>query len=105
MRSRAALAAIVIALVPLVARAQSAPTQRQIDDGHALARQMCMTCHVVSGAGTGSDAAPSFSTIAATRGYDYVRNWLMKPHGNMAPVDLTNGQMDALALYIESLRK
>ena len=105
MRSRAILVAIMIAIVPLAARAQSPQRQELIDNGQVLANKLCMACHVVSGAGNGSDAAPSFATVAATRGYDYVRQWLMKPHGNMPPVDLTNRQMDELALYIESLRK
>lgn len=100
---------MILALVglPLLAQAESMPAQQKIDEGKALAAKQCSACHVTDGAdkGGGTDAAPSFSSVAATRGDDYLHNWLMKPHGNMPPVDLTNDQIDSLVAYIESLRK
>ena len=97
--------ALAVAGLPLIAQAQSTPAAQQLADGKALAQKVCMSCHVVSGSGSGSDAAPSFATIATTRDDAFLHTWLMKPHGNMPPVDLTNDQIDALAAYIESQRK
>jgi mono/diheme cytochrome c family protein len=91
--------------LPLLAQAESMPQQEKIANGKMLSQKLCSACHVVDGSGGGSDAAPSFSKVATTRGDDFLHTWLMKPHGNMPPVDLTNAQIDALVTYIDSLRK
>ena len=91
--------------VPLAARANSMADQQKIADGKALAQKYCVACHVVAGQGGGTDAVPSFATAAATKSDEFLHTQLMKPHGKMPPVDLTNDQIDALVAYIESLRK
>jgi len=90
---------------PLLASAASTPGQQKIDDGKALAQKYCAACHVVDSQGGGTDAVPSFAAAAASRSDDFLHTQLMKPHGKMPPVDLTNDQIDALVAYIESLKK
>jgi len=96
---------LAIVGLPLFARAASMPDQQRVDQGKALAQKQCSSCHVVDGQGGGSDAAPSFSSIATTRGDEFLHTWLIKPHGNMPPVDLTNEQTNSIIAYIESLKK
>ena len=106
MRVARTLAALAVLAFPVLAQAESMPLQQKIDNGKALAQKSCSACHVIpGGASGGTDSAPPFEKIAATHDDDYLHTFLQKPHGNMPPVDLTNAQIDALAAYIESLRK
>ena len=106
MRARGIVLTLAIAALPLAAHAESMPLQEQLAAGKALAQASCSACHVIpGGASGGSDSAPTFEKIAATRGDDFLRTFLLKPHGNMPPVDLTNVQIGALIAYIESLKK
>lgn len=89
--------------VPTGVLAASLPDDSKIAAGKNLSEKLCSSCHAVTSQGT--DAAPSFSSIAAKDGADQVHAVLLKPHGKMPPVDLTNEQIDAIAAYIGSLKK
>jgi mono/diheme cytochrome c family protein len=95
----------VAMLLPAAAQAASFADEMKAKAGKVIAQEQCASCHAVEGAGGGSDAAPSFQAIAAKRDTHFLRGFLTKPHGNMPPADLTTGQIDALAIYIESLKK
>ena len=72
--------------------------------GKTLAQEQCSSCHAVANSG-GSDAAPSFASVANKRDDDYLRAFLAKPHGAMPAVDLSNNEVEAIIAYIESLKK
>lgn len=101
--------ATAVAGIPLLARAESMPAQEQIAAGKALAQQQCSTCHAGTGKGSGSDMAPSFAAVASSRSSDfleaYLKGFAARKHATMPPVDLTNGQIDALVAFIESVKK
>ncbi|MBI5163660.1 MAG: c-type cytochrome, partial [Magnetospirillum sp.] len=50
------------------------------DAGAELAARWCAGCHVVAPSGAGTDAAPSFLTLARSRTADQLRLFLAKPH-------------------------
>ncbi len=102
---RNAIIGLVAILAPAGAHAAASAAQDQIDDGKVLATKLCSSCHVVNGTKSGSDTAPPFATIAANRDDDFLHTLLIKPHGKMPPVDLTNKEIDAIIAYIESLKK
>ncbi len=77
------------------------------DEGGRLARLWCTSCHIVVPGTDGSDAAPTFQTIAndpkVTEGG--LRVWLADPHPPMPKFDLTRAETDAIIAYIESLKR
>jgi cytochrome c len=94
-------AAIVAGLAPV-------GTARAAGDGaagHALARQWCVSCHVVEEGGPGSDTAPPFAAIARQRGGDraWVHAWLSAPHPPMPNLNLTRQQIDDIIAYLDGL--
>jgi mono/diheme cytochrome c family protein len=73
--------------------------------GHLLSQRWCSACHLVPGASTASDVAPSFITVAKTHKNDpsWVRAWLMTPHPPMQGINLTRQQIDDVTAYLQSL--
>ncbi|MXN64993.1 cytochrome C552 [Stappia sp. GBMRC 2046] len=74
-------------------------------DGERLARQWCAACHVVADDQTnGTEAVPSFTEIAKTRGFNEatLTGFLADPHPKMPDMSLTNREISNLASYILS---
>ena len=100
---RLALALFTLSLAQAAAGGASADTER----GRALAVQLCSQCHVVEGAAGGSDAVPTFRSIAnapetpAAR----IRGVVLWPHPQMPTFDLSERDISDLAAYILSLRQ
>lgn len=77
------------------------------EDGLRLARQWCVSCHIVEPGAGGSDAARPFESVANDPYFteDGLRAWLANPHPPMPNFDLTRVEVEALVTYIGSLRK
>lgn len=73
--------------------------------GRLLAQRWCSACHLVPGARTASDAAPSFVSVAKTHKNDpsWVRAWLSTPHPPMEGINLTRQQIADVTAYLQSL--
>ena len=74
--------------------------------GEAMAKHWCGSCHVVGGAGTGSDAAPTFATVAhdPARGPDYIRAFLTRPHKPMPPFSFSRQEIEDFVAYFADLK-
>jgi cytochrome c len=74
--------------------------------GVMLARTWCTGCHVVEPGGRGSDAAPSFMTIAndPKRPPAALRAWLTHPHPPMPNMNLSRAEIDDIVAYLRSLK-
>ncbi len=100
-------------LVPaLVAPGPAQAQQRRQPDanqGAALAKEWCSSCHVVGteAAGRGTDAAPSFSRIAKdpAKGPDFVRGMLANPHPPMPPLEISRAAIEDIVAYFKVLQK
>ena len=104
MTARHALAAALTLsaawLTPLAARADAAAGER-------LARQWCVNCHVINGAGptaTIPQGPPSFRIIAGHLDAGEMRAFLTHPHGAMPDLALTRAEIDDLIAYIGTLK-
>ena len=76
------------------------------DAGAELAARWCAACHVVAPSGAGTDAAPSFSSIANQRTSDEVRAFLSKPHARpMRGFNLTRREIEDVTAYIATLQQ
>ena len=77
------------------------------DAGSNLTRRWCSGCHVVDASGEGTDAAPSFQSIAQDRGEDqtWLRAWLVAPHPQMPDLNLSRDEIDDIVAYLSSLAK
>ena len=78
-----------------------------VEIGAFLASKWCSGCHLVETSGTGTDAAPSFQSIARNRGADqaWLRAWLISPHPPMPNLNLSRLEIDDLVAYLASLPK
>ena len=76
--------------------------------GERLAHRWCEACHVVSQtrAGSGTDQAPPFATIAKRPNFDaaLVALFLLSPHPKMPDMNLTRAEVADLASYIATLK-
>ena len=77
--------------------------------GGALARRLCVNCHVVApgeGAGQATAGIPSFKAVADKPGQttDKIKDFILNPHPPMPQVQLTNNERANLAAYIFSLK-
>ena len=75
--------------------------------GEALARHSCSGCHVVGGATSGTDAAPTFRSIARdpNKDPDHLRGFLVQPHPPMVPLQLSRMEIEDLIAYFQQLRE
>jgi mono/diheme cytochrome c family protein len=90
---------------PAADPAHSAPAARgDARIGEALAKRWCNECHLVPGARTATDAAPTFESIARDPGKtpDHLRALLSKPHPPMPPIPLSGTEVEDLIAYIRS---
>ncbi|HXZ01184.1 MAG TPA: c-type cytochrome [Stellaceae bacterium] len=94
-------AAIAAGLGP----AGAARAAGDVASGHALARQWCMSCHVVEDGGPGPDTAPPFAAVARRHAGDrsWVRAWLTSPHPPMPNFNLARQQIEDIIAYLDSL--
>ncbi|MDP2355335.1 MAG: cytochrome c [Beijerinckiaceae bacterium] len=78
-----------------------------LEDGRRIARESCSQCHLVEGAGKPMLQGPAFADIAAMPSTTSVaiKVFLKTPHANMPDIILSEAEIDALAIYILSLRK
>jgi mono/diheme cytochrome c family protein len=106
MKTSAWLLALPLALLTASAGGALAA---DIASGGALARQLCVNCHVVAPgeAGTAVTAGiPSFKAVANKPGQtvEKVQDFVLNPHPPMPQVQLTNIELANLAAYILSLK-
>ena len=75
------------------------------DLGAFLASRWCDSCHLVEGAVSASDAAPSFQSIARKHGKDqaWLRAWLSSPHPPMPNLNMSRQEIDAIIAYLATL--
>jgi len=73
-------------------------------NGQKLATRWCAECHDIVGNST-SDRAPGWRQIVneRKRSADYIRTFLIRPHGEMPPLQLSRREIDDLLAYITSL--
>lgn len=103
-------AALSLLLLPLAAAAQE--PQRKVpradpQNGAALAKRWCASCHIVSKDQTrGTDGVPSFASIAgrATFSGEQLAFFLLDPHPAMPAMTLTRNEARDLAAYIGAQR-
>jgi len=90
-------------VVPTLAQTQNAPPDAA--RGQALARRWCAACHLVKLRLNTIDP-PTFSAIAddPTKTPDALRTFLVSPHKDMPPIQLTPSQIEDLIAYLASLR-
>ena len=78
------------------------------ENGQALARKLCVACHLIENATDGVTQAdvPSFSAIAnrPNQSVEALTNWLMAPHAPMPDPHLTRKEIRDLTGYIIFLR-
>lgn len=76
------------------------------ETGAEIAARWCAGCHVVSPSGAGTDAAPSFASIAGRRGPDELKLFLSEPHARaMRGFNLTAREIEDVVAYIETLEQ
>ncbi|MGE5506528.1 MAG: c-type cytochrome [Actinomycetota bacterium] len=74
--------------------------------GADIAARWCAACHVIAPSGAGTDAAPSFASIARHRDSDYLKGFLARPHAKaMRGFNLTTREIDDVVAYIASLER
>ncbi len=98
---RVLLALLVITLAPAALAADP-------DAGLELARKACAFCHVVEDGGRGSDAVPTFRSIAREAGDDIgaLRSFTDSPHPQMPQfADLIEQQIENLIAYLKRLQE
>jgi cytochrome c len=77
--------------------------------GLAVARRLCVNCHIVEPGGAKSEVTagvPSFMAIAAKPGQseDKLKTFMQNPHPPMPQVQFTVHELDNLAAYILTLK-
>jgi cytochrome c len=109
--SLTALAVAAIGVSEAVGETPAAPPAREAAPGRAdprigeaLARRWCSECHLVAGARTATDAAPTFQSLASdpTKTPAHLRAFLAKPHAPMPPIPLSGTEVEDLIAYIRA---
>lgn len=99
--------AVALGLLLTPAAAVVAQGARDVETGHRLAKRWCVNCHIVDPAQTGRPtSAPSFAAIArmpSTTGMS-LHAFLQTPHPRMPDFILSRSEIDALSIYILSLK-
>lgn len=102
------IALLAALLLPAAAQAQQR-REPDANQGAALAKEWCSSCHVVGTgqAGTGTDAAPSFARIAKDpkKGPDFVRGMLANPHPPMPPLEISQAAIEDIVTYFRVLQR
>lgn len=74
--------------------------------GADIAARWCAACHVVSTSGAGTDAAPSFVSIAQKHSPEELKSFLTKPHAKpMRGFTLSNHEIEDVVAYIATLNQ
>ena len=75
------------------------------EQGHRLAKLWCSSCHQIDLQEHGTDAAPSFQSIAERRhdNQAWLRAWLISPHSPMPNLSLSRSEIDNVIAYLSSL--
>jgi len=104
-----ALRIVAAALTSVAATTASNPAWAagDRDAGLLLARQWCNGCHIVDASEEGTDAAPSFQSIAQhpDDNQAWVRAWLTSSHPLMPNMNLSREEIDDIVAYLSSLAK
>ncbi len=76
------------------------------DAGKALAGRWCGACHLVQLRLTTIDP-PTFTAIAndPAKTPDYIRKFLVSPHKDMPPIQLSPSQVEDIVAYLGTLRR
>lgn len=76
------------------------------ETGAEIAARWCAACHVIAPSGAGTDAAPSFLSIAHRRETDELKLFLAEPHAlAMRGFNLTTREIDDVVAYIQTLEQ
>lgn len=76
------------------------------ETGAEIAARWCAACHVIAPSGAGTDAGPSFASIASRRTPDEIKLFLSKPHARpMRGFSLKTREIEDLVAYIETLEQ
>jgi len=100
--------ALVVAVVLLAASVQAQDSGALAARGRVVFRdQGCYGCHTVGA--TGTPIATDLSRIGAKRDHAYLARWirdpsLQRPTAHMPKIQLSEGEVQALAAYLGSLR-
>lgn len=99
-----AVAALVLTLGPAVAA--DPPRAPSPERGKAIADRLCANCHLTGSGGTAQAGLPSFAAIASRAGQSAlrIRNALIKPHGEMPDLQLTNEEIADIITWLDTLR-
>ncbi len=105
MRMTLQVLALSFALV-IPALAQEKPAAPSPVRGQDLARRWCGACHLVQLKLTDIDP-PTFAAIASdpSKTPDYLRKFLVSPHKDMPPIQLTPQQIEDIIAYLGTLKK
>lgn len=99
---------LVLATSLAVAVATSPAFAADAQNGERLAHRWCEACHVVAArtAGSGTDQAPPFATIAKKPNFNAgsLALFLLAPHPKMPDMSLTRLEAADLAAYIATLK-
>lgn len=88
----------------LVSAQNLASIQPSPEAGAEIAARWCAGCHVIAKSGAGTDAAPSFPSIASKREEGDLRLFLVKPHAQaMRGFTLTAREVEDVVAYIQTL--
>lgn len=95
----------LLSVLVLPVAAQAAPPADMAAAGQAVAQRWCASCHTVGAASesAGSDAAPTFRSIAQRRSPDYLRGFLANPHTPMREFHLSAQEIEEVTAYLGSL--
>lgn len=99
---RAAAGAALLSLAGVPVLAEQPPARGDPTVGAALAKNWCGQCHLIGGAGTATDAAPTFVSIARDPSStpERLRSFLAKPHRAMPALPVSGTEADDLIAYI-----
>lgn len=109
MRSNPVELSLVVAIAALLVLAplRAAAAASDLEEGRALAKEWCSSCHMVAPgvAASTTDAAPPFPRMAEDPAYteERLRSWLWAPHPPMPDFDLSRFEIESLIAYIKSL--
>ncbi len=108
MRVQLPVAAALAAVLALPVNSVSAVAAGRPEEGHAIAKRWCSTCHQVDEQpATVTTEAPPFASIAmkypGEEGQEALRAFLADPHPRMPDMSLTRQEIRDLVAYIDSL--